>query len=162
MKILGVDPGTARVGWGFVEEAKGNVLAGRFGCMETRSTDKPESRLREIFSFLSSLLQRDKPDALALEEIFFATNAKTVIPVAQARGVVLLAAAIEKIPVVSYTPLVVKQTITGSGRADKTQVQRMVMSLLHLSSVPEPDDAADALAIALTHAYSYKMKQKIL
>lgn len=162
MKILGIDPGTARVGWGFVEEAKGNVLAGRYECIETRSTDKPESRLKEIFDFLSSLLQKEKPDALALEEVFFAANAKTVIPVAQARGIVLLAAAIEKIPVVSYTPLVVKQTITGNGRADKAQVQRMVATILHLSAPPKPDDTADALAIALTHAYSYKMKQKII
>ncbi|MBI3576742.1 crossover junction endodeoxyribonuclease RuvC [Candidatus Gottesmanbacteria bacterium] len=162
MKILGIDPGTARVGWGIVEENKGKIVAGRYGCIETKSTLSAEKRLKEIFDVLLELLRKEKPDALALEEIFFATNAKTVIPVAQGRGVVLLAAAQASIPVVSYTPLVVKQTITGNGKAEKSQVQRMVMRLLNLSRVPKPDDAADALAIALTHAYSYRLKNKTL
>lgn len=162
MKILGIDPGTARVGWGLVGEHKGKIIVDRYGCIETKATLSAEKRLKEVFDVLLSLLQKEKPDALALEEIFFATNAKTVIPVAQGRGVVLLAAAMAGIPVISYTPLVVKQTITGTGRADKTQVQRMVKTLLHLETIPKPDDAADALAIALTHAYSYRLKNKIL
>lgn len=162
MKILGIDPGTARVGWGLVEETKGKILVGHYGCIETLSAAKPENRLKEIFDSLLTLLRREKPDAMALEELFFATNAKTVIPVAQGRGVVLLAAAMAGIPVVSYTPLVVKQTITGSGRADKKQIQYMIVKLLHLSSVPKLDDTTDALAIALTHAYSYRLKNKIL
>lgn len=159
---MGIDPGTARVGWGIVLETKGKVFVGDYGCIETLSTSKPENRLKHIFDSLSMLLRKEKPDAMAVEELFFATNAKTVIPVAQGRGVILLAAATAGIPVISYTPLVVKQTITGTGRADKTQVQRMVKTLLHLTIIPKPDDAADALAIALTHAYSYRLINKIL
>lgn len=162
MKILGVDPGTARVGWGLVLESKGKIVVGPFGYIETKPSDAPANRLKHIFDKLIYLLTKEKPDAMALEEIFFATNAKTVIPVAQGRGVVLLAAAKAGVPVVSYTPLVVKQTICGSGSADKTQVQKMVTRLLRLSTIPKPDDAADALAIALTHAYSYRTKAKFV
>lgn len=162
MRILGVDPGTARVGWGVVEEHKGKVAALRFGCIETKRTEKPEDRLQEIFDSLRLVLREEKPDVMALEELYFATNAKTVIPVAQSRGIILLAASQARVPVVSYTPLVAKQTITGSGRAEKQQVQRMVTKLLKLSTIPKPDDTADALAIALTHAYSYRTKEKIL
>ncbi|MEK7076695.1 MAG: crossover junction endodeoxyribonuclease RuvC, partial [Patescibacteria group bacterium] len=95
-----------------------------------------------------------KPNFVAIEELFFAVNARTVIPVAEARGIVLLSAAQENIPVISYTPLVVKQTITGDGHADKKQVQKMVKVLLKLSEIPKPDDTADALAIAMTHAFT--------
>ncbi len=162
MKILGIDPGTARMGWGLVEESKGKVVAGGFGCIETKSHQELSLRLKEIFDGMTMLFQQEKPEILAIEELFFATNAKTVIPVAQGRGVVLLAAAMAGIPVISYTPLVVKQTITGSGRADKKQMQYMIVKLLRLSSAPKLDDTADALAIALTHAYSYRLKNKIL
>ncbi len=162
MKILGIDPGTARVGWGLVNESKGKTVVGSFGCIETKPSDAPADRLKHIFDKLTHLLTKEKPDAIALEELFFATNAKTVIPVAQGRGVVLLAGAKASVPVISYTPLVVKQTIIGNGRADKTQVQHMVKNLLHLSSIPKPDDVADALAIALTHAYSYRTKAKFV
>lgn len=162
MKIFGVDPGTARVGWGVIEENAGKITVLNFGCVETQPTSKPEIRLKQIFDSVSSLLRKEKPDVMALEELFFATNAKTVIPVAEARGTVLLCAAAHNAPVVSYTPLVVKQTITGNGRADKLQVQRMVMRLLNLSQVPKPDDTADALAVALTHAYSYRTKAKFI
>lgn len=162
MKILGIDPGTARVGWGLVIEDKGKVTQSGFGCIETQSREDLSHRLKEIFDAISLLIKKEKPQVLAIEELFFATNAKTVIPVAQGRGVVLLAAAMAGIPVISYTPLVVKQTITGSGRADKKQIQYMIVKLLHLSSAPKLDDTADALAIALTHAYSYRLKNKIL
>ncbi|KKU80875.1 MAG: Crossover junction endodeoxyribonuclease RuvC [Candidatus Gottesmanbacteria bacterium GW2011_GWA1_47_8] len=132
MIIFGVDPGTTRLGWGIIE--KNSALA--YGCI-TPQSKAPAVRLATIF-----------------KELYFAVNAKTVIPVAEARGVVLLSAAQENIPVISYTPLVVKQTITGSGRADKTQVQKMVKILLKLKEIPKPDDTADALAIAMTHAFT--------
>lgn len=162
MNILGIDPGTARVGWGFVKEEKGTIAAGDYGCIETNPRENPAIRLKKIYDAVTKLIQEKKPDALALEDIYFTNNAKTVISVAQGRGIVLLAAAQTGTPVISYTPLVVKQTITGNGRADKTQVEFMITKLLHLSSHPLLDDTSDALAIALTHAYSYKLKRKLL
>ena len=162
MIILGVDPGTARVGWGLVKEQKSKVTVCSFGCIETKPHQDLALRLKEIFDAITKLIQKGKPQVLAIEDLYFAANAKTVISVAQARGIILLAAAQSAIPVVSYTPLVVKQTITGSGRADKRQVQFMITKLLHLTSVPTLDDTADALAIALTHAFSYKLRTKLL
>ncbi|KKW27567.1 crossover junction endodeoxyribonuclease RuvC [Candidatus Gottesmanbacteria bacterium RIFCSPHIGHO2_01_FULL_46_14] len=149
MVIFGVDPGTTRLGWGVIE--KNSALA--YGCIAPQSK-APAFRLATIYKELQTLLKTYKPDVVAIEELYFAVNAKTVIPVAEARGVVLLSAAQENIPVISYTPLVVKQTITGSGRADKTQVQKMVKILLKLKEIPKPDDTADALAIAMTHAFT--------
>ncbi len=149
MIIFGVDPGTARLGWGVIK--KNAPVA--YGCITTEP-QSPGRRLVSIYDKLRLLLKKYRPDVLAIEELFFAVNAKTVIPVAEARGVVLLAATQENIPIASYTPLVVKQTITGSGRAEKKQVQRMVQLLLKLKTIPKPDDSADALAIALTHAFT--------
>ncbi len=161
MIILGIDPGTARVGWGIVREEKGKVTADNFGCIETKPHQELAIRLKEIYDKIMILIQQEKPNALAIEEIYFTNNAKTVISVAQSRGIVLLAAAQTATPVISYTPLVVKQTITGNGRADKSQVQFMITKLLHLSSQPTLDDTSDALAIALTHAYSYRMNNQL-
>ncbi len=160
MMIFGVDPGTARMGWGIIDTNEGNVHAVQYGCITTNKTETPGNRLLIIYTALTSFLTQYTPDVISLEELFFATNAKTVIPVGESRGIVLLAAAQKHIPVVSYSPLAVKRAITGDGKADKTQVQRMVTRLLHLPEIPKPDDTADALAIALTHAYSYKMKGK--
>lgn len=158
MIIFGIDPGTARMGWGVIDLERGNVKALAFGCITTKKTDDAPVRLLILYANLCKLLKTHQPDFLSIEELFFATNAKTIIPVGQARGVALLAAAQKKIPVVSYSPLSVKRTITGDGQGDKTQVGRMVTRLLHLKDVPKPDDTADALALALTHAYSYKLK----
>ena len=155
MIIMGIDPGTARLGWGVIEKNKSITSPIVFGCITTQP-EAPELRLAVIYKELSGLLKKHKPEALAIEDLFFATNAKTVIPVAQARGVALLSASQAKIPVTSYTPLVIKQTITGSGRAEKEQVQKMVQILLKLKEVPKPDDTADALAVALTHAFTKK------
>ncbi len=160
MIIFGVDPGTARMGWGVIDTNEKNFHAVQYGCITTDKTELPERRLLIIYTALISLLTKYTPDIVTLEELFFTTNAKTVIPVAQSRGTILLAAAQKHIPVVSYSPLAVKRTVTGDGKADKVQVQRMVTRLLHLPEIPKPDDTADALAIALTHAYSYKMKGK--
>lgn len=162
MKIMGVDPGTARLGWGIIDETKGMVRSLSYGCITTDADESPDKRLHVLFESLLKIIKKEQPDCMAVEELFFAVNAKTVIPVAQARGITLLAAAKADVPVVSYTPPVVKQTVTGSGTADKVQVGKMVTRLLKLPHVPTPDDTADALAIALTHAYSYKTKRRFI
>ena len=161
MVIFGVDPGTARVGWAALSSNASQVSVLSYGTITTDKGETRQDRLLTIYQTLTKNLKNFKPDVMVLEDLFFATNAKTVIAVGERRGVILLAAALAKIPVVSYTPLVVKQTICGSGNADKTQVQKMVTRLLKLPSIPKPDDTADALAIALTHAYSYKMKNRL-
>ncbi len=159
MIIMGIDPGTARIGWAVVESDGGRVAARSYGCITTTADASEAMRLKTIHEELTKLLTLHKPQSLALEDLFFATNAKTVIPVGQARGVVLLACAQHNIPVVSYAPRAVKRAITGDGTADKAQVTRMVMRILHLDSPPKPDDTADAIAIALTHAYSYRLRK---
>lgn len=161
MVIIGVDPGTARVGWAAVVTIKGVTKALSYGCITTDKNEPAPKRLEKIYLELSRCVKKFKPDCMAIEDLFFAANAKTAIPVGQARGVILLTAAQKNINVVSYTPLTVKQTICGSGRAEKLQVQKMVTRLLNLKEIPKPDDTADALAIALTHAYSYKLQSKI-
>lgn len=153
MVIFGVDPGTARVGWAAIDVVGKKTVAKNYGCIETKKTESPQNRLLIIFRELITLLGRHKPKYLSLEQLFFASNAKTVMAVGQARGVVLLAAAHYNIPVTSYSPPSVKLTICGNGRADKKDVQKQVTKLLKLREVPKPDDTADALAIALTHAY---------
>ncbi len=159
---MGIDPGTARVGWAVVSVVGHQASAVSYGCITTPTQTPAEMRLLAIYQELTKLLRTYKPQSLALEDLFFATNAKTVIPVGQARGVVLLACAQQNIPVISYAPRAVKRAIAGDGMADKTQVTRMVCRILHLDSPPKPDDTADAIAIALTHAYSYKLKGKLV
>lgn len=162
MVIMGIDPGTARVGWAVISVEKNVIKALSYGCITTDNKEIPGNRLQQIHAKLGSFLRTYKPDTVAIEELFFAANAKTAIPVGQARGVILLTAAEKHVNVVSYTPLTVKLAICGSGKAEKMQVQKMVTRLLHLPGIPTPDDTADALAIALTHAYSYRMKGKSL
>lgn len=162
MIILGIDPGTARVGWAIVNPKNIHKDAAFYGCVTTEKEKAPEIRLKTIYDELLNIIDMYKPDCLSVENLFFSTNAKTAISVGEARGVILLAAGTRHIPVYSYTPNVVKQTICGFGGADKKQVQYMVKQILKLSEVPKPDDTADALALALTHAYSYKLKGKTL
>lgn len=161
MIIMGIDPGVARVGWAAVEELTGKHRVLAYGCITTDKSSALPDRLMQIHGSLIQLFKKYQPDSVAVEDLFFATNAKTAIMVGQARGVILLTSAQASIPVVSYTPLGVKLAITGNGNAEKNQVQRMVTRLLHLKEIPTPDDTADALAIALTHACSYKMKGKL-
>lgn len=161
MLILGIDPGLARVGWGIIEEKSGRHTAVAYDCFTTPSTQNEEARLEAINNFLSGLIKLHRPDIMAVEKLFFATNAKTAISVGQARGAILLTAAQMNLPTAAYTPLQVKQAITGYGKADKKQIQAMVNSLLKLSPPIRQDDTADALAIALTHAFSYKLSQKL-
>lgn len=162
MRILGIDPGTARVGWAVVEDSTRTARAVGYGLIETEPTMPVEQRLVIIHQDITELIRQYHPQVVCVEDLFFSNNAKTVIPVGQARGVVLLAAAEQQLPVVSYTPLVVKRTICGDGRADKAMVQKMIAVTLRLAAAPKPDDVADAVAIALTHAYSYKLKQKLI
>jgi crossover junction endodeoxyribonuclease RuvC len=162
MTILGVDPGTARIGWGLVEEQGGKITAKAYGCITTDKIDSQAERLSQLYTAFTKLLRTYKPKEMGVEDLFFATNAKTAIAVGQARGVILLAAARAHIPVSSYSPMTVKKTICGSGSADKAQVGKMITLILNLKEIPKPDDTADALAIATTHGFSYKLKAKTL
>lgn len=162
MIIMGIDPGIARVGWAVVETTKPNPKAIAYGCITTEKTDTHQHRLLTIHNAMNTLLARYKPDCVSMEELFFSTNVKTAMSVGEARGILLLTAALHDAPVISYSPSAVKQTICGDGRADKIQIQRMITRILKLKEVPKPDDTADAIAIALTHAYSYKMKRNIV
>ncbi len=153
MVILGIDPGIATTGYGVCTKAKDRFEYLDCGVIETAKGQRVEARIRHIYRSIITLIDRFSPDALAIEELFFANNQKTVINVAQARGVILLAAEERGIPVFEYTPLQVKQSVVGYGRAEKHQVMEMVRILFRLPGVPRPDDAADALAIALTHGY---------
>ncbi len=158
MIIIGIDPGTARIGWGVVSAIAGTVKAISYGLIETPKDEPPEVRLLTISRALDSIIEKYHPEAMAVEELFFTKNVTTAISVGQARGVILLSGAKQNIPITSYSPRNIKSTITGTGGAEKKQIQFMVAKLLCLPSPPKPDDVADALAIALTHAFSYKMK----
>jgi crossover junction endodeoxyribonuclease RuvC len=161
MKILGIDPGTGRVGWGIVTKEKGVETLVDCGCFETPVNSPLPSRLSSIYDFITHLLEQHEPAEFACESLFFATNAKTAFDVGAARGVILLAAQKAGLPISQYTPLQVKSSLTGYGAADKKQVQFMVTKVLHLKETPQPDDAADALAIALTHLFTQKHPIKI-
>lgn len=159
MIILGIDPGIGRTGWGCIDRKSASAtVAVAYGCIETKSTTDEVSRLVEIYRAISQVIVDYKPESVAVERLFFSTNQKTALVVGQARGVLLLAAGQSGLSVTSYTPLQVKMAITGYGQATKQQIQRMVQSMLGLSTIPKPDDTADALAIALTHCYTRNMK----
>jgi len=160
VRILGIDPGIGRTGWAIVDFDKNTPKAIAYGCIETTINGEMPARLLAIKQELERIIASHNPQALGIEDLFFANNAKTAFAVGQARGVVLLLAAEHNLSVGIYTPLQVKSAITGYGKAEKAQVGKMVKVLLHLEAVPKPDDTADALAIALTYAFSSKMKQK--
>lgn len=153
MKILGIDPGTGRVGWGIVSHEKGVDAFVDCGCFETKANSELPGRLHKIYDSLENLIKLHRPDALAVESLFFEKNAKTAIDVAAARGVILLVGELAGLSISQYTPLQVKSALTGYGKAEKTQVEFMVGKILHLKEKIKPDDAADAVAIALTHAF---------
>lgn len=152
MVILGIDPGYATVGFGFVRYSVPRYSPGKYGVIVTSPKDPLERRLAVIYRSLCELIDAGAPDALSIERLYYANNAKTVIGVAEARGVILLAAEHKGVPIYEYTPLQVKQAVTGYGQAVKVQVQEMTRRLLCLESIPKPDDAADALALAICHA----------
>ncbi len=154
MTILGIDPGTAAVGYGIVVGDRDNLKMIDYGCIKTESKTEMPKRLKSIYREINQIIKKFKPDCLAVEDIFFAKNSKTAITVGQARGVILLAGAENNLPVFDYTPLQVKQSTTAYGRADKAQVQKMVQIILKLKEIPKPDDAADGLAIAICHMFN--------
>ncbi len=159
MRILGIDPGIGRMGWGIVDKEGQKVTPVDFGCATTESTTDIATRLKEIHKCVADLIEKYKPTEFAIEELFFNTNAKTAFVVGQARGVILLAAGQNNLTPAIYTPLQVKIALTGYGRAEKRQVGELVKSSLKLEKIPTPDDTADALAVALTHAFSVKQKR---
>ena len=154
MRILGLDPGIATVGFGIVETEKNRQKLVNCGVITTPAHTPLTSRLDQIYTDLEELIRIYRPDAMAVEELFFNTNITTGISVAQGRGVILLCAYRAGVSIYEYTPLQVKQAVVGYGRAEKKQVQEMVKRILSLSAVPKPDDAADAVALALCHARS--------
>ncbi len=154
MRILGIDPGLAIVGWGIVEYSGNKFKTVDYGALRTPAGMKPSERFAMVYDGLCAIIEKYKPDDVAVEELFFNTNQTTAIVVGEARGVILLAAEQHKLKIAEYTPLQVKQAVVGYGRAEKRQVISMVTMLLGLASPPKPDDTADALAIAICHAHS--------
>lgn len=161
MKILGIDPGTATVGWGMIEAVNGKPRVIAYGHITTEKSLPMPKRLQEIRDDLTTLIKQYQPDRAAVEELFFFNNQKTAITVAEARGIILLTLTDFSLSIAEYTPLQVKQSLTNYGRADKSQMQLMVQKLLGLSEIPKPDDAADALAIALCDHARYRMEQML-
>ena len=154
MIILGIDPGYAIVGFGVLEYKNNHFSVIDYGAITTDAGTPFNRRLEHIYDELTALLEKYRPDAMSIEKLFYNSNAKTVIDVSQARGVIMLAAQKCGVPAFEYTPLQVKQSVVGYGRAEKTQVQEMTKMFLHLDSIPKPDDAADALALAICHGHS--------
>ncbi len=160
MKTLGIDPGTATTGYGILDIDGDTVKVIDYGCIKTSSKESPSDRLIKICRDVKKIISKHKPKWVAVEKLFFGNNVKTAMSVGQARGVILLAAAQSGVDIAEYTPLEVKMALTGYGRADKRQVQEMVKRLLKLAVIPKPDDAADALAIALCHVNSESFNSK--
>ena len=158
MRILGIDPGYAIVGYGVIDYEGNKFRTVEYGQITTEAKTELPERLLKIYNELSEIIEKYKPDAMSVEELFFNNNAKTAINVGQARGVILLAAQIRNVRIFEYTPLQVKQAVVGYGRAEKNQVQQMVKMLLSLAEIPKPDDVADALAVGVCHAHSYNAK----
>ena len=161
MRTLGIDPGTAIMGWGIVDEASGALSLVDVGAFTTPAGMPQAERLVLLYDGLRELLAAHRPEVAAIEELFFGKNVNTAITVGQARGVALLALAQAGIAIHEYKPMAVKQAVAGYGGADKKQMQEMVRMTLGLSAIPKPDDAADAIAIAICHTYSAPMLRKI-
>lgn len=154
MIILGIDPGYAIIGYGVLEYSNNHFKVLGYGAITTKAGTPFNKRLEIIYRELDLIMTRYKPDVMAIEKLFYNTNAKTVIDVAQARGVIVLTAQLHGLEIAEYTPLQVKQSVVGYGRAEKKQVQEMTRVILNLEKVPKPDDTADALAMAICHAHS--------
>jgi len=154
VKVLGIDPGTAACGYGIVDERDGRLQAVDHGWWSTPAGERPERRLRTIFERVAELVELHGPDAVALEESFVGVDARTALSVGQARGAVLVASALAGVECAEYSPAVVKQAVCGYGRAEKVQVQRMVRAILSLSELPKSTHEADALAVAICHAFA--------
>ena len=162
MVILGLDPGTATTGYGVIRVLGNRFQMLEYGIISTPAKNPMEKRLEMIYDNLQELLQKWQPDQAAVEELFFNQNITTAFTVGQARVGLLLCCAQNNVPLAEYTPLQVKQALVGYGRADKKQIQQMVKMFLNLADIPKPDDAADALAIAICHAHNYQTNQRRL
>lgn len=158
IRILGIDPGYAIVGFGILDYDGIKFTPVEYGAITTEAGTLFTARLRAIHEDMEFILDRYRPDCMAIEKLYFTTNQKTAIDVAQARGVTVLSASLRNIPVTEYTPLQVKSSVTGYGKAEKHQVMEMTKSLLGLARVPKPDDTADALAIAICHGHSVRWR----
>jgi crossover junction endodeoxyribonuclease RuvC len=156
MRVLGIDPGTGILGFGVIESTKGKAQLVDAGVIRTPVKEDDAVRLLTIYEELTAIIRDTKPEEMSVEKLFFAKNVTTAMTVAQARGVVLLCGQQANVAIYEYTPLQIKQALTGYGRADKKQIQEMVRVILGLKDVPKPDDCADALAAALTHAQSIR------
>ncbi len=154
MIILGIDPGYAIVGYGVIYYQSGRFRVLEYGAITTPAGMPLPKRLHRIYEGMEELIRKYKPDALSIEQLFFNTNSTTAIGVAEARGCILLSADMNNLPIFEYTPLQVKQAVTGYGRAEKRQIMQMTTTLLGLTEIPKPHDAADALAVAVCHAHS--------
>lgn len=152
--IVGIDPGLAVVGFGVIAVEENNIHAVSYGCITTSADKSKGERLLRIYNHISTLFEKYAPHAIAMERIFFSRNVTNAFSVAEVRGVIFLAAQQHRLPVFEYTPLQIKQAITGSGKADKRQMQDMIKKLLGLKEIPKPDDAADGLSIALCHIHT--------
>lgn len=153
MRIIGIDPGTGILGFGVVDAIAGKTKMVTAGVIRTPAHTPLDERLEDIFDNLTDVIEETKPDVMSIEKLFFARNVTTAMSVAHARGVAMLAGRKAKLKIAEYTPLQIKQTLTGYGKADKKQVQEMVRLQLKLRDVPKPDDCADALAAAITHMF---------
>ena len=161
MRVMGIDPGSLCTGYGIVEETGGRLTSVHFGSIASKSKSPFADRLKSIYDGLAGVIEEYQPDTVAVEDVFFAANAKSTIKLGQTRGVALLAAAKAEIALAEYTPLEVKQSVVGYGRADKNQVRDMVTVILKLKTKPEPFDASDALAVAICHLHSYQAKARM-
>ncbi|MBQ7445227.1 MAG: crossover junction endodeoxyribonuclease RuvC [Clostridia bacterium] len=161
MIILGIDPGFGITGFGVIDYTGNKFKVIDYGVVSTDKSELFSSRLKSIFDTLSFIIDKYHPECMAIEELFFNNNAKTAIMAAHGRGVAMLACTEKDIPIFEYTPLQVKQNVVGYGRADKRQVQEMVKMILNLKTIPRPDDAADALAIAICHAHSLLSAERV-
>ena len=161
MRILGIDPGFAITGFSVIDYEGNKFKLITSGAILTEAHTSFPLRLEQIYNQLNQIITEYKPDAMAIEELFFNNNAKTAINVAQARGVILVTAKLNKVPIYEYTPLQVKQAVVGYGRADKMQVQRMVKMILNEESLPKLDDTTDSMAMAICHAHSSKFVKSL-
>ncbi|XID93626.1 crossover junction endodeoxyribonuclease RuvC [Paenibacillaceae bacterium WGS1546] len=161
MRVLGIDPGIAIMGFGFIDKAGHKLTPVQYGCIETAAGTPQEIRLKQIYESVCQLLDTYKPDTVAVEKLFFNKNVTNAFSVGQARGVFMLAAAQRGLAIAEYTPMQVKQAVVGYGGAEKRQIQEMVKMLLKLSAIPKPDDVADALAVAICHAHSIVLTERM-
>ena len=150
MIILGIDPGTASTGYGVIKKSR-TLKCLDYNVIHTKPNSQPGERLRKINNKLAQVIKKHQPDVLAIENVYFFKNLKTAIPVSQAKGAILLTAAKKKLPVYEFSPLQIKLTVTGNGRADKKEVQEKIKQILKLKQIPKPDHASDALAVAMTY-----------